>query len=129
MIHKENGVWTYPDGRQVCDKTAAGVREYKRRTEHMRQRQNCRCAICNHFLAEREATCDHSKGRGMGGGHRDDRVEIDGYWNNAALHNQCNVDKGSQRYGWVGGMYVPDYSEDVYETPDVGPIWAEGGEK
>ena len=131
MILKENGVWTYPDGRQVCQlKTAAGLREYKKRTEDMCLRQECRCPLCMHWLRAWQARFDHEDGRGMNGGHRCDKIlHEDSTWKNAALCDGCNGEKGSKRYRWINGLYVPIEMQSVYETPDVGPIWAGGGEK
>lgn len=101
------GVKTYSDGREVCTGTAFGKREYKRRTEAMRERQGGRCAIGGEWLAVGEAQFDHEAGRGSGGGHRDDRIEIDGQWVNAAVCGECNGRKGSRRYEWRGGLYLP----------------------
>jgi hypothetical protein len=52
-------------------------------------------------------TFEHQDGRGAGGGHRDDRIEIDGQWNNAAVDPDCNISKGSKRYTWFQGKYQP----------------------
>lgn len=120
MIRKENGVWTYLDGREVCQKGVAGNREYKRRIEEMRERQECHCAICSRTIAI--GTFDHQSGRGNSGSNRDDRIEIYGKWHNAALCYGCNSDKGSKRYHWLDGSYVQNYGkQSVYETPDAGP--------
>jgi hypothetical protein len=43
------------------------------------------------------ATFEHQDGRGMGGGHRDDRIEIDGKPYNGAACLSCNGSKGSKR--------------------------------
>lgn len=86
------------DGRQVCDLTTAeGKREYKRRTEVMWERQNALCSICQLPMRLEEATFEHQDGRGHGGGHRDDRIEIDGKPHNSVAHGFCNVEKGSVR--------------------------------
>lgn len=128
MIRKENGVWTCPDGREVCQKSAAGVREYKRRLSLMWERQERTCAICYQFLMKDIATFDHQWGRGHGGGHRDDRILLpNGSWQNAALCFGCNNSKGSKRYYWDGTLYC-SIDHSVYETPDAGPEpWAERG--
>jgi hypothetical protein len=86
-----------PGGRQVCAYTAGGKREYRSRTETMWQRQLGYCTICLKPMRIEEATYEHSEGRGMGGGHRDDRIEVKGVWQNAAVHGMCNVLKGSVR--------------------------------
>jgi len=63
----------------------------------MRERQSELCAICGLWMKEEETTFDHEDGRGIGGGHRDDRIEVDGEPQNAAVHLHCNVRKGSKR--------------------------------
>lgn len=86
-----------PNGRQVCTATVAGRREYTRRVQLMRDRQQGLCAICGCWLAPDEASFDHQHGRGMGAGHRDDRCEVDGVPQNAAAHAICNYKRGSTR--------------------------------
>jgi hypothetical protein len=98
---------TYPDGRQVCTDTTAGKHEYHRRLTEMYERQDGLCAICGCWMAPEQATFEHEAGRGSGGGHRDDRSEVDGHWQNAALDWGCNVAKGSRRYHWQDGFFVP----------------------
>lgn len=99
------GVRTYSDGREVCDITAAGRRAYVRRTGEMADRQNSLCAICRRFMVR--PTFDHQGGRGHGGSKRDDRIEIDGHWHNAALCYKDNHQKGSRTYEWRDGLYLP----------------------
>ena len=60
-------------------------------------RQDGLCSICGHWMNPNECTYEHSEGRGMNGGHRDDRIEIDGKPYNSAVHGLCNVRKGSVR--------------------------------
>lgn len=99
-----NGVMTYPDGREVCQESAVGKREYSDRTDTMCERQNNRCAICGQYL--HRPSFDHECSRG--GGKRDDRItNPDGTWKNAAVHFGCNGLKGSVRYAWVDVFYVP----------------------
>src|SRR5258708_6772031 len=92
-----------PGGRQVCDlKTAAGTREYEKRTEEMRIRQRELCPICTFYLSKEDATFEHEDLRGMGGARRDDRIwKVDEEGNkmplNFAVHGWCNRSKGSQR--------------------------------
>jgi len=86
-----------PGGRQVCTKGARGLREYRSRTEQMWLRQKGICSICFKPMRIEEATYEHSLGRGMGGGHRDDRIVIDGKPFNTAAHGLCNAEKGSRR--------------------------------
>lgn len=96
-------VTTYLDGREVCDlESAAGYREYRRRILCMLQRQNYQCGLrisrmCPGFLPFEKATFEHEDGRGIGGGHRDDRIEKDGKPYNCAACGWCNAKKGSQR--------------------------------
>lgn len=106
FIPEPESVTTYPDGRQVCNDNAAGKREYKARTYKMEVRQGFRCAICER-IAGSSMQFDHQDGRGHGGGFRDDRIEVDGKWFNAALCHRCNTEKGSKRYHWQNGKYVP----------------------
>jgi len=87
----------YPCGREVCSPTKLGAREYRSRTEQMWARQKGICSICLKPMRIEEATYEHSKGRGMGGGHRDDRISIDGKPHNTAAHGLCNAEKGSRR--------------------------------
>lgn len=98
-------VHVYPDGREVCNlKTRAGIGLYAGRTLMMQKRQGGHCALCHWYLG---MTFDHEAGRGSAGSHRDDRIEVDGRWINAALCYKCNGEKGSKRYHWVQGKYVP----------------------
>ena len=109
-------VKVFPDGREVCDcTTKQGRSEYNSRTVSMAERQSHRCAMCQRSLHGYRPTFDHEAGRGAGGGHRDDRIEVfipdeDGItirWQNAALCRSCNSEKGSKRYHWHEGKYVP----------------------
>jgi len=97
-----HGVLHYPDGREVCDKSAAGKKEYNRRKEIMWRRQHGICGLkisnlCPVFITLAQATFEHQDGRGLGGSHRDDRVEIDGKPYNMASCGACNIAKGSRR--------------------------------
>jgi hypothetical protein len=100
-------VKVYPDGREYCTASASGLREYKARTYAMADRQEGRCAICGfHFDGWfGDPTFDHESGRTAG--HKDERIEVEGVWHNAALHYKCNSIKGSKKYAWVDGKYVP----------------------
>ena len=100
-------VKTYPDGREVCLDTKAGRAEYKNRTRLMWERQEGRSAISLESITLDMAYFDHQAGRGFSGSHRDDRIEIDGKWHNAALSWSDNAGKGSKRYEWRDGHYVP----------------------
>lgn len=94
----EEAVKTFLDGREVCQKNEAGRNEYQRRITLMWERQKKCCCLCWRPLRRNEATFEHEAGRGMGGGHRDDRIVLpDGTWINGAAHGHCNSEKGSQR--------------------------------
>ena len=103
----KEAVKVFPDGREVCSNTIAGSREYQLRLTEMYERQGQMCAIHAGWITREEATFDHQAGRGSGGGHRDDRTEVRGQWQNAALCIHCNGAKGSRRYHWLAGEYVP----------------------
>ena len=88
----ENGVRIYPGGREVCQNTAAGKREYARRREVAWALQGGFCGRCARPIAPQDATLDHIQPRGMGGSRRDDRME-----NLQMLCFLCNLWKGSKR--------------------------------
>lgn len=108
---KKPAIRIFKDGREVCDLlTKAGRDEYFRRIRAMWERQGRRCSLegmvkeCPGYLSISEATFDHDEGRGHGGGHRDDRIEIpdakaEGGMRkiNSACHPLCNSLKGSVR--------------------------------
>lgn len=79
----------YPGGREVCQDSPAGWREYKRRVEIMWRRQDRKCSLCGKRLALNQATYDHQRRRGMASAFRDDRLE-----NGGAAHWICNSEKG-----------------------------------
>lgn len=91
----------YKDGREVCQNTVAGKREYARRVEAMCQRQDwkCGCSLtCTKRITPGNATFGHTNLRGLGGSTRDDRIEDEqGNWINAAETWDCNGAKGSRR--------------------------------
>jgi hypothetical protein len=87
-------VRVYPDGREVCQDSPAGWREYKRRVEAMLLRQGGRCCLCGKRLALSQATFEHQRRRGMGAAWRDDRITKDGQDWNGAAHWVCNSEKG-----------------------------------
>lgn len=92
-------------GREVCSKTPRGRAEYARRVSKMADRQGNLCAICEQYMTA--PTFEHQDGRGMGGSLRDDVIEKQGKWYNAATCYQCNSRKGSRRYEWADGHFVP----------------------
>lgn len=99
----------FPDGREVCDLNLKGGKGiYTLRIGRMASRQRYICPLCGTSLSPFEAPeFDHEAGRGSGGSHRDDRIEVGGKWQNAAVHYYCNMKKGSVRYHWLDGSYVP----------------------
>jgi hypothetical protein len=99
----DNAYVIHPGGREVCLETAAGKREYAVRSLAMMTRQGCLCAMCGESVLSPQF--DHEAGRGSGGSHRDDRIEVDGQWQNAALCGWCNSAKGSKRFSWNNGIY------------------------
>lgn len=88
---------TYDGGRQICSPTAAGCREYRRRTLLMRTRQGNLCRWCGYWMAEDETTFDHDRRRGAG--RQDDRIEVPVRVHmrriNGAVHKLCNAARGS----------------------------------
>lgn len=103
-----HGVLYKPDGREVCDKTPAGKKEYNRRKEVMWRRQHGMCGLkisprCPVFITLEQSTFEHQDGRGMGGAKRDDRIEIDGKPYNMVACVHCNFKKGSRRLEVVRG--------------------------
>jgi len=86
----------YPNGREVCEDSLAGRREYLRRLEAMLTRQGNRCCICcRRIYALHDATFEHQRRRGMGSAWGDDRiVGAEGQWMNGAAHWTCNHERG-----------------------------------
>lgn len=84
----------YRDGREVCQDSSAGWREYTRRIDVMLQRQGNRCCLCHKRLWRTDATFEHQRRRGMGAAFRDDRITKDGQEWNGAAHWVCNSEKG-----------------------------------
>lgn len=87
-------VRVYPGGREVCQDSAAGWREYAKRVRGMVERQNFRCCLCGGRLSLAQATFEHQRRRGMGAAWRDDRITKDGKDWNGAAHWVCNREKG-----------------------------------
>lgn len=92
-------------GREVCSKTPRGRAEYARRVSEMADRQGNLCAIFQRYMTA--PTFDHQDGRGFNGSIRNDALEIDGKWNNAAVCYGCNAEKASRRFEWREGFYLP----------------------
>ena len=93
---RADGVVTYLDGREVCLRSAPGLREYRRRVMKMWERQEGRCCSCQKPMGTAEATFGHESSRGMGGGKRDDRIEAYGKWKNGAQCIDCQSKQGSK---------------------------------
>lgn len=92
------------DGKEVCDKSTEGGRiEYRTRTLLMFRRQKGICRWCGMPMIWESATFDHDNGRTKG--NQDDRIEVEGRWQNAAVHGECNGERGSIRHltraGWL----------------------------
>lgn len=88
----------YPDGREVADRA-----ECQRRTVLMWQRQNGMCCYqltqeCRKYpyISLAHAVFAHEHCRGMGGGKRDDRIEVNGQRQNGASCWACNSFVGSR---------------------------------
>jgi hypothetical protein len=86
----------YPDGREVCEDSLAGRREYLRRLEAMLNRQGGRCCLCaRRIYSLQDATFEHQRRRGMASAWRDDRIlSPEGQWINGAAHWTCNYERG-----------------------------------
>jgi hypothetical protein len=114
-------VRVFKDGRECCNLlTKAGKDEYFRRIRVMWERQGKRCCLendstikdCPGKLTLGEATFEHQDGRGMGGGHRDDRIEkpdpktgkMKPY--NGCAHWNCNRQKASRRINYNEGLGI-----------------------
>ena len=99
------------DGREVCLTNKRGLKLYRQRTLAMHERQKGICPMCKNPMSteigfENSATFDHVDGRGMGGGHRDDRiVDENGKPMNQALCARDNYAKGSKRVGAKPGRW------------------------
>jgi hypothetical protein len=101
----DDGVFRFPNQREVCQLTSSkGATEYQRRKRVMWERQNKLCALqispqCKEKggkLNWADTVFGHESSRGLGGGSRDDRIEIDGKPHNYALCNFCNMLQGSR---------------------------------
>lgn len=89
----DDGVFRYPDGREVCCLTLKkGADEYQRRKRVAWENQGRRCSIGGEPLRWADAVVDHIEPRGMGGGARRDNQE-----NVAAACALHNSQKGSKR--------------------------------
>lgn len=92
------------DGREIVNLLCkAGRDEYEHRKDQMFERQKGICCLYGHIegcpgrLRRSDAVFEHEAGRGHGGGHRDDRIEVNGKPQNGVAHPICNSKKSSQR--------------------------------
>lgn len=91
ILEETKAVTRYRDGREVCNPTAAGKREYALRRERMWARDNGICMLCGFPVDKNEAVFAHKVSRG--GGKRDDREEVNGI-----AHPNGNLAQGSISY-------------------------------
>jgi hypothetical protein len=101
-----------PDGKEICADTPRGREEYRLRTLKMFDRQCGICRWCGLPMFYSDASFDHENGRTKG--NQDDRIEVDGVPQNAAVHYQCNAERGSSRIltrvewlAWKANKYEP----------------------
>jgi hypothetical protein len=92
----DGAVRKYKDGREVCQDSYAGRREYLRRLDLMLSRQHYICCLCpERIRSQYDATFEHQRRRGMHAAFRDDRIYNErGEWMNGASHWICNSEKG-----------------------------------
>ena len=88
---QQHGFRTMPDKREVCDKSSAGRREYKQRREDAWDRDKGICILCERFVPLEQATVEHIRTKGLGGGKHDDRLD-----NLAVSHWYGNNARGSR---------------------------------
>lgn len=103
-----DGVFRFPNGREVCQLTSKLGRDaYINRKRVMWERQGRICCLygfipeCLRDLYWKDAAFAHEVPCGQGGGSRDDRVTLpDGRRLNGAAHRICNMLQGSRRIGF-----------------------------
>lgn len=102
----DDGVLRYPNAREVCKLTCkAGMDEYIRRKRVMWERQGKKCGLqispqCKAVqgrLNWSDSQFGHQSPRGLAGGARDDRIDVDGKPQNYAVCHWCNSLQGSRR--------------------------------
>lgn len=92
MIDKSRpGLWVYPDGREVIQRTEAGRKILQSRRNAAWQACNGHCCLCEQRVTPFQATLEHKTSKGSGGGKHDDRQS-----NLGISHLPGNVAKGSQ---------------------------------
>lgn len=101
-LNDDGSAQIFPDKREICTDTPQGRALYTSRIEQMVKRQNYRCCIGGEPMTVDKADFEHETGRGMGGGHRDDRIaDEDGKPINGAACRAHNSAKGSKRGGYA----------------------------
>jgi 5-methylcytosine-specific restriction endonuclease McrA len=82
----------FPDGREVCQDSAAGKREYYRRADEVWERYGKCCWLCGKSLDRGAMAVDHIRPKGTNSAWRDDRA-----FNIAPACYPCNSRRGSRR--------------------------------
>lgn len=90
MIDKRPGLWIYPDGREVIQKTTAGRKILQERWNVAWNDSDGLCCLCESQVDRFHASLEHKTSKGSGGGKHDDRQE-----NLGISHLAGNVAKGS----------------------------------
>jgi 5-methylcytosine-specific restriction endonuclease McrA len=90
MIDKQPGLWIYPDGREVIQRTAAGRKILQERWNTAWRESQGFCCLCSDIVHPFDATLEHKTSKGSGGGTHDDRQE-----NLGISHRNGNIAKGS----------------------------------
>jgi hypothetical protein len=89
----------YADGREVCQDSPAGWKEYSRRIDVMLARQENKCCLCKKRLHRNDATFEHQRRRGFAAAFRQDAIlklnpktgKLEPY--NGTAHWICNTEK------------------------------------
>jgi hypothetical protein len=88
MITKQPGLWVYPDGREVIQRTPAGRKILQERWNVAWIESQGFCCLCSDLVHPYEASLEHKISKG--GGKHDDRQE-----NLGISHLHGNIAKGS----------------------------------
>jgi 5-methylcytosine-specific restriction endonuclease McrA len=88
-VYIEPGVQVFPDGRERCDKTAAGKRALSKRRYQAWLDAKYTCCLCGGQITN-DWTLEHKTSKGTGGGKHDDRQS-----NLGISHFAGNVRRGS----------------------------------
>jgi hypothetical protein len=91
MIDKSHpGLWIYPEGREVIQRTEAGREILRQRWDTAWRECKGICCLCQQPVHPFFASLEHKTAKGAGGGKHDDRQE-----NLAISHRIGNIAKGS----------------------------------